>query len=76
MPELDGLATAQRLAESCAPEKRPRVIAVTADATPETRRRCALAGMVDYVTKPLSLERLEQALAHATARTVGDANGS
>jgi PAS domain S-box-containing protein len=69
MPEMDGLAAARRIEETCPAESRPRIIAVTADATTETRTRCALVGMVDYVTKPLSLERLRHALEHAVSTT-------
>lgn len=68
MPEMDGLAATRRIAELYPPGKRPRIIALTADATPETRTRCALAGMIDYVTKPLDLERLRYALGRAAAQ--------
>ena len=65
MPKMDGLSATRRIAEECPREHRPRVIAVTADATPETRTNCALAGMVDHVIKPLDLDRLRYALNRA-----------
>jgi CheY-like chemotaxis protein len=55
------------ITETHPPERRPHLIAVTADSTAETRMRCALAGMTEYVTKPLTLERLSFALERARA---------
>ncbi|WDR88020.1 hybrid sensor histidine kinase/response regulator [Burkholderia ambifaria] len=55
MPELDGFAVANFLREQGA--KVP-VIAMTAHATDEDRRRCAQAGVVEVVLKPLSIDSL------------------
>ncbi|CAB3750158.1 hybrid sensor histidine kinase/response regulator [Burkholderia puraquae] len=59
MPELDGFALANFLREQGA--KVP-VIAMTAHATDEDRRRCAQAGTVEIVLKPLSIDALEAVL--------------
>ncbi|WP_175718572.1 hybrid sensor histidine kinase/response regulator [Burkholderia anthina] len=59
MPELDGFALANFLREQGA--KVP-VIAMTAHATDEDRRRCAQAGAVEVVLKPLSIDALEAVL--------------
>ncbi|VWC80783.1 two-component system sensor histidine kinase/response regulator [Burkholderia lata] len=59
MPELDGFALANFLREQGA--KVP-VIAMTAHATDEDRRRCAQAGVVEVVLKPLSIDALEAVL--------------
>ncbi len=65
MPELDGLDTSRRIHERWAPEKRPRIIAMTANALPEEREACFAAGMDDYVAKPIRPDKLEQALRRA-----------
>ncbi|TWO67734.1 response regulator [Caenimonas sedimenti] len=68
MPNMDGLeATAQiqRLLGASAPP----IIALTADASSEDRDRCTAAGMNDYLTKPLQVAQLTQALLRWT--TVG-----
>ncbi|MBA9899921.1 hybrid sensor histidine kinase/response regulator [Burkholderia cepacia] len=59
MPELDGFALANFLREqgSTVP-----VIAMTAHATDEDRRRCERAGAVEVVLKPLSIGALEAVL--------------
>ena len=66
MPRLDGIAaTAQILAEHDA-RRRPRIIAITANAFDHDRAACLAAGMDDYVTKPVKIEILEAALLKAT----------
>ncbi|MDP2055924.1 MAG: response regulator, partial [Acidobacteriota bacterium] len=62
MPELDGLdATRQILAEHPA-GRRPRIVALTANAFEDDRIECLAAGMADHLSKPLQKERLESAL--------------
>jgi CheY-like chemotaxis protein len=53
MPEMDGVETAIRLRRLTGYEKTP-LVAVTANATEEYRRRCAAAGMQAFLTKPVS----------------------
>ena len=59
MPELDGFALANFLREQGATVP---VIAMTAHATDEDRRRCAEAGAVEVVLKPLSIAALDAVL--------------
>jgi signal transduction histidine kinase/DNA-binding response OmpR family regulator len=65
MPEMDGFeATAairQREASERA-ERRVPIIALTAGAVEGDRDKCLAAGMNDYLSKPFSLEQLEQVL--------------
>jgi len=62
MPELDGLDTTRRICERWPPEERPRVVAMTANATTEDREACFAAGMDDYVAKPIRPDDLARAL--------------
>jgi CheY-like chemotaxis protein len=66
MPELDGLgATRQILGEHSA-GRRPRIVALTANAFAEDRAECLAAGMDDYLSKPLQKDKLEEALTRAS----------
>jgi CheY-like chemotaxis protein/HPt (histidine-containing phosphotransfer) domain-containing protein len=56
MPEMDGY-TAARLLRERSPDG-PPIIAMTAHATADHRRRCIEAGMVDVVTKPVLFDEL------------------
>ncbi len=73
MPELDGLDATRRICERWPPERRPHIIAMTANALPEDREACFAAGMDDYVAKPIRAEELVAALKRAKPRA--GANG-
>jgi CheY-like chemotaxis protein len=62
MPEMDGVEATRAIHMRCAPETRPRIVAMTANATDEDRREAADAGMVGYVTKPIRVPDLVGAL--------------
>ncbi len=66
MPGLDGYVTT-RLIRAAGGRNRPRIIAMTADDSPEDREACLAAGMDDYVSKPLRAEPLAAALQRAVA---------
>ncbi|RZA25763.1 MAG: response regulator [Proteobacteria bacterium] len=59
MPVLDGYQTAARLKEN---HYSGRIIALTAHAMPEERNRCLEVGCAEYLTKPIDIEKLLQAL--------------
>jgi CheY-like chemotaxis protein/anti-sigma regulatory factor (Ser/Thr protein kinase) len=61
MPEMDGMEAAQRIRRMFG-SAGPWIIALTANAFEEDRRKAADAGMDDFLTKPLSLAALERAL--------------
>ncbi len=64
MPEIDGYTAARQLRKLGYHQP---VLALTADAIPETRQRCLDAGCDGYYTKPITLGQLGQALqAHLT----------
>jgi two-component system sensor histidine kinase/response regulator len=59
MPELDGLeTTAEIRRREGEGGGHTSIIAMTAYAAPEDRRRCLAAGMDEYTTKPLKTEEL------------------
>ncbi|HWH82065.1 MAG TPA: response regulator, partial [Burkholderiaceae bacterium] len=69
MPEMDGLEASRRITAKWPAGARPRIVAMTANAMQGDREECLAAGMDDYVTKPIRVEALVQALNGATART-------
>ena len=68
MPEMDGLEASRRSPRAGSPRERPRIVAMTANAMQGDREMCLAAGMDDYLTKPIRVERLVEALNHASAR--------
>ena len=70
MPQLDGMAAAERIcaAARAAGTLAPPVVAMTASVSEETQRACAAAGMVAHVSKPVSLARLERVIRAHCAR--------
>jgi signal transduction histidine kinase/DNA-binding response OmpR family regulator/putative methionine-R-sulfoxide reductase with GAF domain len=67
MPELDGLEASQEINRRW-PDKRPRIVAMTANAMQGDREMCQAAGMDDYVAKPIRVEHLVEALERCGAR--------
>jgi len=63
MPEMDGLEASRAICARWAASKRPRIIAMTAEAMQGDRDKCLAAGMDDYIVKPVTLDRLASALA-------------
>jgi CheY-like chemotaxis protein len=62
MPEMDGLEATRRICARWAPGDRPRIVAMTANAMQGDREQCLAAGMDDYITKPIRVDRLVEAL--------------
>ncbi|MCP4544549.1 MAG: response regulator [Chloroflexi bacterium] len=66
MPEMDGLDATRGIRQLSAEElsvgRQPRIVAMTASAMKEDRDACQVAGMDDYVSKPVRVEELVQAL--------------
>ena len=62
MPVMDGLEATRRIRQDLPAERQPRIIAMTANATNEDRKRCITAGMDDYLSKPVRMQQLAAAL--------------
>ena len=58
MPEMDGLEATRRIHQRWPRERRPHIVAVTANAMQGERELCIQAGMDDYITKPIHIEEL------------------
>ena len=68
MPEMDGLEASRRITAKWPAGQRPRIVAMTANAMQGDREACLAAGMDDYLTKPIRVDALVEALNNAHAR--------
>jgi CheY-like chemotaxis protein/HPt (histidine-containing phosphotransfer) domain-containing protein len=72
MPELDGMEATRRIIASHPTDDRPTIVAMTANAMDGDREMCLAAGMDDYVSKPIRVAELTEALRRAwTSRHEG-----
>jgi signal transduction histidine kinase/DNA-binding response OmpR family regulator/CHASE3 domain sensor protein len=69
MPNVDGLEATRRIRRLDGPRAQTRIVAMTANALPEDRRRCLEAGMDDYLSKPITSGALQQAMQRASLPT-------
>ncbi|TSD66248.1 response regulator [Inquilinus sp. KBS0705] len=60
MPEMDGLEATRFIRQNM--DHQPVIIAMTANALAEDREQCLEAGMNDYLSKPLKLQEIMDAL--------------
>lgn len=70
MPDMDGLSATHHIYQEIFP--RPRIIAMTAEAMPGDKENCLAAGMDDYLSKPINIELLQQALARCVPLSVSE----
>ncbi|WP_413175029.1 PAS domain S-box protein [Anabaena azotica] len=62
MPGINGLETTQKIRTLYSDRQQPVIIGLTADVSSETRDKCLSYGMNNFLSKPIKLEILQQAL--------------
>ncbi len=65
MPELDGLEATREITKKWDENIRPVIVAMTANAMSEDEDRCLAAGMDLYLSKPIRISSLQEALTNA-----------
>ena len=77
MPEVDGLEATRRIRAAEYAEHRPRlrIVALTAHAMTSDRDLCIVAGMDDYLTKPIVPAELDAVLAAESGKRREHVNG-
>jgi CheY-like chemotaxis protein len=68
MPEMDGLEATRRICQRWTTTERPRIIAMTANAMQGDREMCLAAGMDDYLSKPIRVNELVDALSRGAPK--------
>ncbi|HEU0303921.1 MAG TPA: ATP-binding protein [Gaiellaceae bacterium] len=68
MPEMDGLEATRHIVDHVDATRRPWIVAMTANAMDGDREQCIEAGMQGYISKPIRVDELVEAL--LTAPTV------
>jgi len=63
MPVMNGLEATRVIRSTF--DVQPKIVAMTANAMPEDRNKCIVAGMDDYLSKPIELKLLVEVLRNA-----------
>ena len=72
MPVMDGLEATREICRRLPSERRPRIVAMSANALEDDRKEALLSGMDDYLAKPVSAEMLVAALQRSQRRPIDD----
>jgi PAS domain S-box-containing protein len=76
MPELNGIQATQRLRSTLDPDSQPRIIALTANAVGGEREEYMAVGMDDYLSKPVNVLQLREALEKCMPIGIDNETGS
>ena len=60
MPVMDGIEATRAIRQKATPNLDTPIIAITANTSESYRLQCLEAGMDDYYTKPLRMEKLKK----------------
>jgi len=66
MPVMDGITATTQICDRWPADKRPKIVALTANAMQGDRQKYLAAGMDDYVSKPIEWEKLVNILKQVT----------
>ena len=75
MPEMNGYEATRSIRQMAGRAQLIKIIAVTANADPEERKKCLDGGMDDYLIKPINIEMLSQVLGEIASR-IGAVQGA
>ncbi len=70
MPEMDGLTATVEIRKLDGELGQIPIVALTANAASEDVKKCHDVGMNDFISKPVSKDRLEEVLGHYPSRTI------
>ena len=62
MPEMDGVTATIQICDRWPADKRPKIVALTANAMQGDKQKYLAAGMDDYISKPIEVEKLMNVL--------------
>ncbi len=75
MPNMGGIETTKVIREKLADRPMPKIMAMSASVFEEDREACRAVGMVDFVAKPIELEKLRATLTHIANRKGAPSSG-
>ncbi|MDJ0834024.1 MAG: ATP-binding protein [Gammaproteobacteria bacterium] len=70
MPEMDGLTATREIRNLDGKPGQIPIVALTANASSDDVKRCHDVGMNDFISKPVSKDRLQEVLGHYQSRTI------
>ena len=71
MPEMDGYEATKQIISKWG-DRKPLIVAMTANALASDREKCMAAGMDDYVSKPLTIEQIRNGLQRWSAMLMNE----
>lgn len=60
--QMDGYTVANKIQTELRPDRRPMIVALTANSDEATKEQCLSHGMAGMITKPISLNTLRDVL--------------